>query len=94
MENPVFHPVSPCCLGISQAASEDGHWTLLGNFLDKTGHRKTKTDDIKALDFVFTAPVEVVIDTKQLVCKGLLLMYQKRKNYSVTSFDVPSVSSL
>jgi hypothetical protein len=28
------------------------------------------------------------------VCKGLLLMYQKRKNYSVTSFDVPSVSSL
>lgn len=79
-------------LGTPQTASEYGHRTLLGNFLDEAGHRKTKTNDRKALDFIFLGLVGVSNDPKQPVCKGLLALQQKRQNHSTAAFDVPSAS--
>lgn len=62
-------------------------------FLTKLGTERQKQMIWKHETSSLQAQKRFPNDTKQPGCKGVLLMYQKRQNYSMPAFDVPSVSS-
>lgn len=88
---PSFH--SSYSLGIVQAASHYGLLTLLCNFSDQAGHRKTKMNDTKAWDFIFTGPVDVSKWHQAASVQRPPFSVSENTNYSMPAFDVPSVSS-